>query len=78
VRRFRAAFVDATRPKFLPAGWSVDAVVGRDFGEYSAYRAEAATAPAAGVGVAAAAAAAGGDGNRGHGQQRVALAIAGI
>ncbi|KAG2495263.1 hypothetical protein HYH03_006536 [Edaphochlamys debaryana] len=37
IRRFRAAFVEAVRPRFLPPAWGVDHAARRDFGPYSVY-----------------------------------------
>lgn len=35
--RFRQAFVDAVRPRHLPAGWRIDHKAPRSFGEYSSF-----------------------------------------
>ncbi|GIL77185.1 hypothetical protein Vretimale_3160 [Volvox reticuliferus] len=37
VKRFRAAFVAAVRPQYLPPAWEVDHAAFRDFGTYSVY-----------------------------------------
>ncbi|GLI59187.1 hypothetical protein VaNZ11_001019 [Volvox africanus] len=37
VKRFRAAFVEAVRPQYLPPAWGVDHAALRDFGPYSVY-----------------------------------------
>jgi hypothetical protein len=58
VRRFRLAFVEACRPKYLPPGWSVEAVGERGFGAYSAYGRASGGSEAAGAAAEAALAAA--------------------
>lgn len=39
--RFRTAFIEACKPKFLPMKWEVAHAAKRQFGSYSVYRAEA-------------------------------------
>lgn len=37
VRKFRACFVAACRPRYLPSEWAVDVIGVREFGDYSVY-----------------------------------------